>query len=203
MNSTDESGRAPKRRGRRSGGDTRQHLLTAARATFAELGYDSATVRTIAARADVDPAMVNHHFGGKEQLFAAAVTFPLDPAQLIADVLDGDQQQLAERLLRRFLTAWDETGGDRFAALVRSASSNESAARMLREFVQDVLFRKVTGALGVDHPEMRTALCGTQLVGLGMARYVLRVEPLASADHDAVIRAVAPNLQHYLTGNIE
>lgn len=202
MSSTDEPRSTPKRRGRRSGGDTRQHLLTAARATFAEQGYDSATVRTIAARADVDPAMVNHHFGGKEQLFAAAVAFPLDPGELTDELLDGDPQRLAERLLRRFLTVWDETGGNRFAALVRSASSNDSAARMLREFVQDVLFRRITGALGVDNTDLRTALCGSQVVGLGMARYVVRLEPLASADHNTVIRTIAPNLQHYLTGDI-
>lgn len=202
MNSTDEPARTPKRRGPRSGADSRQRLLTAARATFGEQGYDAATVRTIAARADIDPAMVNHHFGGKEQLFAAAVALPVDPAELTAELVAGDPQQLAERLLQRFLTVWDETGGNRFAALVRSASSNDAAARMLREFVQDLLFRRITGALGVDNPDLRTALCASQVVGLGMARYVVRLEPLASADHATVIRTIAPNLQHYLTGNI-
>ncbi|MBE9374207.1 TetR family transcriptional regulator [Saccharopolyspora sp. HNM0983] len=199
MSSSDERSGPGKQR---SGNDAGQRLLAAARATFAELGYESATVRTIAARAGVDPAMVNHRFGGKEHLFTAAMAIPVDPAEVLPGLLGGDPQQLAERLLRLFLEVWDGAGGGRFAALVRSASSNESAARMLREFVQDVVFRRVTEHLGVDHPELRTALCATQVVGLGMARYIVRLEPLASADHDTVVRTVAPNLQHYLTGDL-
>ncbi|MCI2420472.1 TetR family transcriptional regulator [Saccharopolyspora sp. K220] len=199
----DQDGAEPKRRGRRrSGADTKAALLAAAREVFTEQGYDAATVRAIAGKAGVDPAMVNHWFGGKEGLFTAAVAIPINPSEVVPQLLEGDPQQLAERLLHRFLTVWDNVGGGQFAALMRSIATNENAVRMLREFIQSVLFTRLVKALDVDQPELRTALCGTQIVGLGMARYVVRLEPLASADHDVVVATIAPNLQRYLTGDL-
>ncbi|TDD51158.1 TetR/AcrR family transcriptional regulator [Saccharopolyspora elongata] len=199
----DQSGTEPKRRGRRrSGADTKAALLAAAREVFTEQGYDAATVRAIAGRAGVDPAMVNHWFGGKEGLFTAAVHIPINPAEVVPQLLVGDREQLAERLLRRFLTVWDNAEGGQFAALVRSVAANENAVGMLREFIQNVLFKRLVKTLGMDRAELRTALCGSQIVGLGMARYVIHLEPLASADHDTVVAAIAPNLQRYLTGDI-
>jgi AcrR family transcriptional regulator len=192
-----------KRRGRRrNGADTKAALLTAAREVFTEQGYNGATVRAIAGRAGVDPAMVNHWFGGKDGLFTAAVHIPINPAEVVPQLLTGDPEQLAERMLRRFLTVWDNAEGGQFAALIRSIASNENAVTMLREFIQNVMFTRLIKALDVDQPELRAALCGTQIIGLGMARYVVRLEPLASADHDTVVAAVAPNLQRYLTGDI-
>lgn len=190
-------------RGRRPGGpDTKAALLAAARQTFIEHGYTGATVRDIAGRAGVDPAMVRHWFGGKEGLFTAAIAIPINPAEQVPKLLDGPPERLAERILRQFLTVWDTAGGGEFAALVRSVAVQEDAVRMLREFVTTVVFGKLVRSLDVDHPEMRAALCGTQLVGLGMMRYVVMTEPLASADHDTVIAAIAPGLQRFLTGDI-
>lgn len=191
------------RRGRRGGeGDTRTALLDAARAVFHEHGYDRATVRLIAGRAGVDPAMVNHWFGGKDGLFTAAVALPINPAEQVSRVLQGDPEQLGERIVRRFLTVWDEVGGGAFAALVRSLAGHEQAAAMLREFLQTALFEQVTTWLGADRPEYRATLCATQMIGLGTARYVLRLEPLATAGHDAVVASIAPNVQRYLTGQL-
>lgn len=195
---------APKRRGRRAGGrDTRAALVDAAREVFAESGYNDATVRVIATRAGVDPAMVNHWFGGKEALFTAAVQIPVDPMTLIPELLAGDRELLAERILRRFLRVWDEVGGGSFAALVRSVASHGSAVRMLREFVATVVIGKLARELDMDHPDLRAALSASQIIGLGMTRYVLQLEPLASADHDTLVAAIAPNLQRYLTGDLD
>lgn len=169
---------------------------------FIEQGYNGATVRVIATRAGVDPAMVNHWFGGKEGLFTAAVSIPVNPSEIIPRLLEGDREQLAERMVRQFLTVWDEAGGGAFIALVRSIATHETAVTMLREFLTSVLFGRLTKALEMDRPELRAALCGTQIVGLGLVRYVVRLEPLASADHDTVVAAIAPNLQRYLTGNL-
>ncbi|MHA6805138.1 TetR/AcrR family transcriptional regulator [Salinifilum ghardaiensis] len=188
------------RRGREE--DTRAALLEAARAVFHEHGYDRATVRLIAGRAGVDPAMVNHWFGGKDGLFTAAVALPVNPAEQVSRVLQGDPERIGERIVRRFLTAWDEAGGGAFAALVRSLAGHEQAVAMLREFLQTALFEQVTTWLGADRPELRAALCATQMIGLGMARYVLRLDPLATAGHDAVVASIAPNLQRYLTGEL-
>ena len=167
---------------------------------FTERGFDGATVRTIAQRAGMDPAMVNHWFGGKDGLFVSALQLPVDPEDIVRRVLDGDPGQTAERILRTFLTVWDTNGGGALTALVRSVSSHEAAARLIREFVSRVIFGRIVSAVAPDQPELRTALCGTQITGLAMIRYVICLEPLASADHDRVVAAIAPNLQRYLTG---
>ncbi|TQM56276.1 TetR family transcriptional regulator [Halopolyspora algeriensis] len=199
----DDHSRASRRRGRRPGGaDTRAALLEAAREMFIEQGYDGATVRAIAMRAGVDPAMVNHWFGGKESLFTASVSIPISPSELIPHFLEGGREGIAERMVRTFLATWDAREGGEFMALVRSIAGHETAARMLREFITTVLFGRLVRALDMDRPELRAALCGTQIVGLGMMRYVVELEPLASADHDTVTNAVAPNLQRYLTGEL-
>src|SRR5262245_60233606 len=126
-----EQTRRSRRRGRRPGGaDTRAQLLDAARAEFAEKGFDGATVRAIADRAGVDPAMVNHWFGGKDALFTATLDIPVDPAVLIHEVLPGDPERLAERIVGRFLLLWDDTGGGQMVTLVRSIAAHEAAAQM-------------------------------------------------------------------------
>ncbi|MGH4006891.1 MAG: TetR family transcriptional regulator [Pseudonocardiaceae bacterium] len=188
-------------RGRRPAGeDTRTALLDAARVEFTERGFDGATVRMIAQRAGVDPAMVNHWFGGKDALFVAVMEIPVNPDVIIPRLLGGPPEQLAERILRTFLSVWDANGGGALAALVRSVASHEEAARMMREFVSRVILGRVVSAVAPDQPELRAALCGTQVIGLGMIRYVIRLEPLASADHQTVVAAIAPSLQRYLTG---
>jgi AcrR family transcriptional regulator len=169
---------------------------------FTERGFDGATVRAIAQRAGVDPAMVNHWFGGKNALFVAVVEIPVNPDEIIPRLLDGPPEQLAERILRTFLSVWDADGGGALAALVRSVAGHEEAARMMREFVSRVILGRVVSTVAPDRPELRAALCGTQIIGLGMVRYVIRLEPLASADHDTVVAAIAPNLQRYLTGDL-
>jgi AcrR family transcriptional regulator len=196
--------RPERRRGRRPGGaDTRAQLLDAARAEFAERGYEGATVRRIAERAGVDPAMVNHWFGGKDALFTASLAIPVSPAQIQAEIVPGDPEQLGARIVGRFLTVWDATGGGPLAALLQSVAGHEDAARMLREFVTNVLVGPIVRAVAPDRLELRGSLVGSQLVGLGMVRYVLELEPLASAEHAVVVAAIAPTLQRYLTGALD
>lgn len=191
----------PRRRGRRPGGaDTRAELLAAARVEFAERGYDGATVRVIAERAGVDAAMVNHWFGGKDSLFISALDLPMDPTTILAEVVPGDPDHLGERIIARFLELWDGAGGSPLSALLQSVAAHDAAARLLREFVERVLVARVVSTVAPDRPALRAGLCGSQILGLAVVRYVLKVEPLASADHATVIAAVAPNLQRYLTG---
>lgn len=196
--------RKARRRGRRPGGtDTKAALLDAAREVFAEQGYDGATVRAIATRAGVDAAMVNHWFGSKEGLFVKAVLqLPFDPAELISRLADGPADSLGERIVRTFLTTWDTTGGGHFTALVRSVSSQEQAAHLLHDFFVKQVFTRIAGSVARDQPQFRGSLVGSQIVGMGIARYVLKFEPLASADIETMVAAVAPNVQRYLTGDI-
>lgn len=207
---SDSSGPSAGRRGRRgrrpAGEDTRAALLDAAKTLFFEQGFDGATVRAIAARADVDPAMVNHWFGGKERLFAAAMQLPINPDALVDELLAAGPDGMGERIVRRFLSVWDSSRGGPLIALIRSASSHEQSARMMREFVTRMLFGRLVSGLSAtpgaaqDRPDLRAALCGSQIVGLAMMRYVICLQPLDRADPDTVAAAIGPTLQRYLTG---
>jgi AcrR family transcriptional regulator len=193
----------PKRRGRRPAGeDTRAALLAAAREVFTEQGFDGATVRAIAARAEVDPAMVNHWFGGKQGLFAAAVELPVTPEWVRDTVLSGPVDEVATRVVRTFITTWDNSSGGTFTTLVRSAATQETAAQMLKQFIT-VVFGGIIRELGVDQPELRLGLFGSQLAGLGLARYVLRLDSIVDADIDTLAAAIGPTLQRYLTGDLD
>ncbi|MEV6877714.1 TetR family transcriptional regulator [Amycolatopsis sp. NPDC051128] len=203
VSTTDDTEPTARRRGRRPAGqDTRTALVEAARAVFAENGYDGATVRAIAGRAGVDAAMVNHWFGSKEGLFARAVLeLPFDPLELQAELRDGPADELGERIVRAFLTRWDGAGGDVFQALIRSITAHELAGQMLRNFFQSFFTALIT-SIGSDRIPLRMTLCASQLVGMGMIRYVAKFEPMASTEIETLVTAVAPNVQRYLTGEI-
>ncbi|WP_341770901.1 TetR/AcrR family transcriptional regulator [Actinocrispum wychmicini] len=197
--------RESKRRGRRpAGADTKSALVAAAMEVFTEQGYEGATVRAIAKRAGVDPAMVNHWFGGKDGLFAKAVLqLPIDPEEIIAEVTGGDLDSVGERVVRRFLITWDSNGGGQFAALVRSVASHEMALTGLRELFITKIFKPVTEYAGGDgDPMFRANLVASQLIGLGVIRYVAEFDPMATADIETIVAAVAPTIQRYLTGKI-
>jgi AcrR family transcriptional regulator len=193
-----------KRRGRRpAGADTRSALVAAARVVFAEQGYDGATVRSIATRAGVDAAMVNHWFGGKEGLFAEAILdLPIKPKDILAVLHDGPIDELGARIVRTFLTVWDDTGGDHFAALVRSVTGHEAAARVLRDFFLKHVFVSLANTVTDDRPDLRANLVASQLLGMGVARYVIKFEPMMHTPIPDLVAAVGPNMQRYLTGEI-
>jgi AcrR family transcriptional regulator len=192
-----------RRTGRRPGNpDTREAILDAARAAFAERGFDAAPIRAIAATAGVDPALVHHYFGTKDQLFRAAMNFPVDPAELLPAVLAGDQDGVGERLVRTFVGIWDSPAGSAGVALLRSVVSSEWTARLLREFVTTQVLRRVLDQLDVEEAQLplRGSLVATQLIGLAMIRHVVRLEPVASADPETLVAAIGPTVQRYLTG---
>jgi AcrR family transcriptional regulator len=181
----------------------RAAILAAAREQFAERGYDGATIRGIAARAGVDPALVHHYYGSKAELFAAALQLPVNPGAVLDDALRGGVDGLGERLVRRFLDLWSsdaEEMGSTIVGLLRSATTNDDAARMVREFVTREALGRIAQALDVPQPRLRAALAGSQIIGLALARYVVRVEPIASADVETLVACYAPTLQRYLTG---
>ncbi|WBB67316.1 TetR family transcriptional regulator [Micromonospora sp. WMMD812] len=194
-----------RRTGRRPGNpDTREAILGAARAAFAERGFDAASIRAIAAAAGVDPALVHHYFGSKDQLFLAAMRAPVDPRELLPTVLAGDRDGLGERLVRMFLGVWDSPAGSAGVALLRSAVSNEWTARLLREFLTTQVLRRVLDHLDVDPAELplRGSLVASQLIGLAMMRHVIRLEPVASAAPETLVATVGPTVQRYLTGEL-
>jgi AcrR family transcriptional regulator len=195
-----------RRSGRRPGNpDTRDAVLAAARAAFAERGFDGATIRGIAGAAGVDPALVHHYFGNKDKLFLAAIEAPANPADLLPEVLAGGRDNLGENIVRLLLRVWDGPMRPAALALVRSAVGNEWTAKLLREFLVSQVLRRVVGTLDMPsrEREIRGSLAASQLIGLVMGRYVLKLEPLATASPESLVAAIGPNVQRYLTGDVE
>lgn len=196
--------RSPGRTGRRPGArDTRSRVLLAARTTFGERGFEGATIRDIALRAGVDPALVHHYFGSKQELFVAAMEFPFDPALMVSRILEGPRDELGGRFVRFILELW-ETPAIRSLLLgvVRSASTDPVAAGMLRRLLAEGPFLALARAIDRPDAAFRATLAGSQLIGLAIARYVVAVEPLASASTELLVRALGPTIQRYLAGDL-
>lgn len=192
------------RTGRRPGvSGTREAILDAARRAFAEHGYQHATIRMVADLAGVDPALVHHYFRFKQDLFIAAVQLPVNPVEQLTAVLAQDPDLAGERMVEVFLSIWDHAA-DRspLLALVRSAVGDERAAAMLREFITEEVLGQIAHRLGGPDARLRATLIGSQIIGLAMARYIVRVEPLASVPPAQLVAAIGPTLQRYLTGDI-
>lgn len=189
------------RAGRRPGQtETREQILAAARAQFAELGYDGATIRGIAAKAAVNPALVHHFFGSKERVFLAALALPVDPAVIVPALVEGGRSQFGERIVRLFLSVWgDPVTREPFLAMIRTVTTNEQAARMLKQFLERHVLARVAAGLGV--PPLRVAAAASHMVGLALFRYVVQVEPLANAEVEEMVATVAPIIQAYVDGD--
>lgn len=198
--------RGARRRGRPPGtSDAKERILSAAREIFHDAGYAAATVRAIAQRAKVDPALIYHYFGAKQAVFVAAMRLPFAPEDLIEQVLgsDDDAVLVGERLAQTFLHIWDDTPTVQpLMTLLKSAVTHERSAAMLREFMVTVIIQTVIERLGSDQPALRATLVASQLVGLAMTRYILKLPPLATVDADTVVAAIAPTLTRYLTGEL-
>ena len=178
-------------------------MLLAARTSFGEIGFDGTTIRQVAARAGVDSALVHHYFGSKQQLFVAAMELPLDLPALVARLLEGPRDQLGERFVRLVLELW-ETPLYRplLLGIVRSATTDPTAAAMLRQLLAEGPFLALARAIDRPDAALRATLAGSQLIGLALARYVVAVEPLASAPLEVLVRVLAPTLQRYLAGDL-
>src|SRR5829696_6967584 len=182
------------RTGRRPGASgTRGAILDAARRAFAEQGYQRATIRGVAELAGVDPALVHHYFGTKQELFVAAVRLPVNPVEQLAAVLAADPDQVGQRLVEAFLSIWDHAADQSpLLALIRSAVADEQAAALLREFITEEVLGPIAARLGSPDARLRATLVG----------YIIRVEPLASTPSAEVAAAVGPTVQRYLTGDV-
>ena len=194
-----------KRSGRRRGSpDTRESILEAARQLFADKGFDATTVRAIAANAGCDAAMINHFFGTKEELFRATLQFPIDPATEIPHIVAGGRDEVGQRLVAIFVKIWDSPTGAVGASLIRSAMSNDWTLRLMREFLITQIMRRVAIEIALDPAEapLRVSLVASQLSGLAMMRYIIKLEPLASLPAERVVALIGPNVQNYVTGSL-
>ena len=192
------------RRGRRPLGspDARRAVLDAARELFAELGFERTTMRAVAARAGVDPALIYHYFGDKDGLLFAALQPPVDEATVFAGLADA--ARTGEELVRRLISLWEERPEirDQMAAILRTGLSHDHASRLLRDILSSFILAALGDVLADDRRELRVALIGSQLGGLMLARYILEVPGAAAASPEDLVQAVGPTVQRYLTGDI-
>ncbi|MFC3573896.1 TetR family transcriptional regulator [Streptomyces yaanensis] len=179
---------------------TRDRILEAAREEFSERGYEKTSVRGIAKAAGVDSALVHHYFGTKEQVFEAAIEVVFAPALSAPDeIAKGPREAVGERFTRFVLGVWENPmTRTPLLAIVRSAVNNDTAAAVFRRLVAAQLLRRIAGQLDLPDAELRAELAAAQLVGVAMLRYVIKVEPLASADLEQLVARVAPVVQGHL-----
>jgi AcrR family transcriptional regulator len=157
-------------------------------------------MRGIARAAGVDARLVHHYFDGKEEVFVEAMGFPVRPQELVVALMSGPAEDLGRRLVLTFLAIWDSPAGrERIVAMLSGAMTSDAVARMLREFLAREMLGRIAEALGIDRGELRASLAASHLVGVAMARIILRVEPLASLPDAELAAIVGPVLQHYLT----
>jgi AcrR family transcriptional regulator len=184
-----------KPRGPRADGNAQAEILAAARRQFAAHGYGGATLRAIAADAGVDVALISYYHGSKSDLFLESLKLPVNPADVLRALLAGPTDDLAQRLLSQLLVVWDApaTGGPLIDVL-RSATSQ---AELLREFIESQLLAALATAIDVPDAHLRAAAAVSQIFGLIFTRYVLRIEPLASASHADIVELIGPSLQRY------
>ncbi|MFD6141131.1 TetR family transcriptional regulator [Promicromonospora sp. NPDC060271] len=191
----------PKRSGRwRSGEESRQRILDAARAQFRDHGYSGTTVRAVAGAAGVDSAMVFYFFGNKRGLFDAAIDLPPQVGPAIDALFLGGVEDLGVRIVRTLLESLEKSDDAPFVALTRSASTHDESQVLLRQYVDREFTGRITATLGTPDAPLRAGMVGVQVLGLAMARYVVRLEPLASASVDELAAWFGPLVQHCLTG---
>lgn len=193
-----------RRPGRPTGpSDTRERILVSARELFSQNGIGKTSIRAIAADAGVDSALVHHYFGTKEQLFAAAINIPFDPTKILGPLRTAPVEELGRLLPSLVLPLWDSEIGAGLIATLRSAMAGDQI-NIFRSFLRDVVVTEL--AARVDEPKgsgvIRAEFVATQILGVAMARHIFELEPFASLPIEQIVDTIAPNLQHYLTGEL-
>lgn len=193
-----------KRPGRPPGtSDTRERILICARELFARNGVDKTSIRAVAAAAGVDPALVHHYYGTKQQLFAAAIEAPIDPMEVIRPLQQTPVEELGHKIPALLVPLWDSEAGQGFIATLRSLLAG-SEVSLIRSFLQEVIATEIGPR--VDNPpgsgRIRVQFVASQLVGVVVARYILELDPIRSLPAEQVAETIGPNLQRYLTGEL-
>lgn len=209
MNATDPRDATGRRRGRPradQSSDARARLVEAARGLFAERGFAGTTVRAVASAAGLDPSLIRHYFGDKAGLLVASMELPVNPVELLRSVFELGPDGLGERIVGTFLTAWDPHR-EVFSALLRTtmstagstAGSPAGADPPVVQMMRGVLVDGLTAVLNGPQPTLRAELVAAQVIGLASLRYVLAIEPLASADSTIVTSHYGAALQAVIT----
>lgn len=191
--------------GRRAGSpDTRADILESARRVFAANGYDRATVRAIAGEAGVDPSLIHHYFGTKDRLFAASIDLPVEATEAVRAVRSGTSDQLGRRLAETFFMVWeqDEPRASLLGILRSAMGGEDQAVAAFRQFLTTTLVEQVAPRIGGEDSGVKALLMASQLVGVAMTRYVMKLEPIASAPISQIVDLVAPRIQSYVAKRV-
>jgi AcrR family transcriptional regulator len=181
--------------------DTRNVILAIARQLFADGGYEKTSVRDVAAAAGVDPAMIRHYFGSKDELFRATMGWPFEPAAIAARVTGGDREEIGERLTRVFFEAWEHPESRApLLAILRGAATHDESANLVRQFIQGQVYSQIAAGLDEPDAELRIDLAMSQLLGIAYLRHILKVDPVASTPVDELVERVGPVISRHLTG---
>lgn len=177
---------------RRSSAETKAVILAAAKERFAQAGFERATIRAIAADANIDPSMVMRYFGNKDQLFAAAADFDLD----FPDMAGVDSDEIGARMVTHFMNRWERD--EALIVLLRSSTTNADAAARMQAIFAAQLLPAITKVNAVD-PARSAGLIASQMLGLALCRYVLRLPPVVAMPREEVVSWLGPTIQRYLS----
>lgn len=189
--------------GRRPGPESsRGDIVAAARSEFAQRGFERATMRSIAARADVDPATIYRFFANKDELLAAALEFPVSD-DMVEMALGGSDPLSPSAFLTTLLGLWQSPDvAERLIALIRVAATHEQAGAIVSDLVERTVLTPLVARIDGDDAELRAALVATQLAGLALTRLLIPIEPVAGASIDDLVASIAPTIERYLTGDL-
>jgi AcrR family transcriptional regulator len=184
----------------RSGADSKQRILQTARDLFGQHGYSGTTVRAIATAAGVDPAMVFYFFGTKQGLFAAAIEMSGNVPPAIESIFTAGLDTIGERIVRTLLENLDQSDRTPLVMLTRSAPTDDQSEALLREFIDREITNRLAAMLDTPDAALRAGMVNVQILGLAVARYIVRIEPIASSSVDELVTRFGPLVQHCLTG---
>lgn len=184
-----------------AGEDVKRIVLDTARGMYARRGYVNTTIKGVAAAAGVAPDLIRRYYANREELFAAAMRLPFDPAAAVAQLLAPGVEGLAERLVRFTMDVMSAPDTrELIATMAKDGAGAAKAASLLREFLESVLVDRVAAVLGVPDARMRVTLAISYVIGVVGSRYILQMEPLASASEDELVRRIVPAVQTALAG---
>ena len=174
---------------------TRASIAEAARRLFAEQGYDRTTIRDVATAARIDPALVMRYFGSKDELFSLVAA----PSLGLPDLTDIDQTKIGETLVGHFLDLWEGKGSaSGLPVLLRSAASNDAAAQLLQQMFVSQVMPVIAAAGEPQTAQLRAGLISSQLLGLALTRYILKLPPVVAMTPDFIVREVGKTIQRYI-----
>lgn len=179
---------------------TRRALIEAAHQEILEHGYHGTSLRGVARRGGVDPSLVRHYFGSKDELLLEAVEVRVDPVQFAKEVLRGAPSGVGRRIVRFMLGFWQDPASPKSLVRLVSTLNSREIAELTKDAFINPFFGTIAAEVSPDRPRLRAALAASQMMMLGFSRHVLSEPTLSRTEDQYLVRIVGRSLQHSLTG---